>query len=234
MAAAVETLLPSACAACGQPLPGSSSGLCPPCWGALRAVDEPRCPRCAGAVDDPTQPCLACVSAPPPQAATVVWGEYAGTLRAALLALKHHGHDELAGPLARRVAERVVAAPWAGELDAVVAVPSHPLHRLRRGFAAADLLGRAVARQLGLPSHVWLRRRGVRRQAVQARAARRRLSRASFAASAAAAGHRVLLVDDVTTTGSTLRRASEALLAAGAPRVYCAALAATPDPRRLP
>jgi predicted amidophosphoribosyltransferase len=48
-----------------------------------------------------------------------------------------------------------------------------------------------------------------------------------------AAGHRMLVVDDVATTGTTMRRAAEALLDAGADAVFCAAMAHAPDPRRL-
>ncbi len=233
LTATVETLLPSTCPGCDGELPGFARGLCPACWSTLTPFPGPRCPRCGGETDCAGAACLACATAPPPQAGTVILGEHAGRLRVAVLALKHHGRDELASPLAARLADRVATAAWARDLDLVMAVPSHPLHRLRRGWTAAELVARGVARRLALPHRCGLRRHGIRRQAGRGRAARRRLPRRAFTAGELPTGTRVLLVDDVTTTGMTLRRASEALLAAGAAVVYCAAVAAAVDPRRL-
>lgn len=228
-----EILLPTPCAACSEPLPGTARALCPTCAAALVPLAGPRCPRCAGPADGADEACLACQAAEPPQLATVAWGEYDGTLRKALLALKHSGRDELARPLGRRLAARLAAEPWATRLDMVSPVPSHPLRRFRRPWTAAALLAAEVGRELRLPLRPGLRRRGLGRQAVRTRAARLELPRRAFAARRSVAGRRVLLVDDVCTTGTTLRRAAAALLAAGADAVYCAALAWTPDARRL-
>jgi len=163
----------------------------------------------------------------------VVWGEYDGTLRRALLALKHHGHDELARQLGQRLASRVASSGLATDIDVVTAVPSHAVHRLRRGWSAAELLAREVARGVGVPFARLLRRRGGKRQAGRTRAQRRALERDSFALRGLSCAGSVLLVDDVVTTGTTLRRATEALLAGGAEAVACAALSLAPDPRRL-
>jgi predicted amidophosphoribosyltransferase len=59
------------------------------------------------------------------------------------------------------------------------------------------------------------------------------LPRGSFSAERLVQRHSVLLVDDVCTTGTTLRRAASSVLAAGAEAVYCAAIAHAPDPRRM-
>jgi predicted amidophosphoribosyltransferase len=106
------------------------------------------------------------------------------------------------------------------------------LHLIRRGRAAAEALARVVARSLELPFTALLRRRGVRRQATRTRVQRLQLGRRSFACRAEVAGKRLLVVDDVITTGATLRRAADALLDAGAEAVFCSAVARTPDARR--
>jgi predicted amidophosphoribosyltransferase len=164
----------------------------------------------------------------------VIWGEYEGVLRSAVLALKHRGRDEFARPLGQRLTALVAAQPWAPEIELVTAVPSHWLHRLRRSWAAAELLARVTAKALGVRFTTLLRRRGVARQARRTRAQRLQLPGRSFSARSVASGRSILLVDDVTTTGSTLRRASQALLEVGAKAVYCAALARTADVGRLP
>jgi len=232
--AAREAWLPALCCSCCTPLQGDDRGLCATCWSRVNPLVGGGCPRCGGDSDREGEPCLGCSDSPPVQRATVVWGEYDGALRAAVVAAKHGGHDELALPLARRLAARVSVEPWAASLKAVVAVPSHPAHRFRRAFALAPLLAAGVARELKLRSRRALSRRGLGRQAGRSRPERLKLAQRSFAARRSSPSGDVLLVDDVTTTGATLRRTSEALLSGGAGAVYCAVLARAPDPRRLP
>lgn len=155
-----------------------------------------------------------------------MWGVYDGTLRRAVLALKHHGHDELARPLGDRLAAAVAPMPWFAGIDTVTWVPTHPVHRLRRGWSAARLLAGAMARALDLPVRRQLKRHGLVRQAGRTRVQRRALPVAAFSACGSAAGARTLLVDDVMATGSTIRRACAALRAAGAEEVHVAVLAA--------
>jgi predicted amidophosphoribosyltransferase len=234
IAAVAEVVLPSLCVSCQDVLSGDDGGLCCGCWSRVIPAAGQRCPRCGGPGDDPEAPCLACHDSPPPQQGTVIWGEHEGVLRTAVLALKHHGHDELAAPLAARLAAKVALADWANEIEVVTAVPSHPVHRLRRGFSAAELLATTVALERRLPALALLARRGLARQTGRSRAQRLALPERTFRARADLGGARVLVVDDVTTTGATLRRAAHALLGAGADVVFCAAVASAPEGRRSP
>lgn len=162
----------------------------------------------------------------------MIWGEYQGVLRNTILALKHRGRDELARPLAQRLAAAVAMAPWAAEIGLVTSVPSHTWYRVRRGYSAARVLAAEVARALALPARSLLTRRGLGRQAGSSRAERLRLAAGSFKSGRQLSGS-ILLIDDVTTTGTTLRRATAALLHGGASKVYCAALALAPETRRV-
>ncbi len=185
----------------------------------------PRCPRCAAPTDEWDAECLECLDGGPIQNSTTIWGVYDGTLRRALLALKHHGHDELARPLGRRLAAVVATTPWSSRLDTVTWVPTHSLHRVRRGYSAAHLLAREVGGALELPLARLLTRHGLGRQATRSRAQRHALPTRAFAPRRSATGLHVLLVDDVMATGSTIRRACGTLSAAGAVEVHVSVLA---------
>ena len=226
-------LLPALCVACDDVLAGDDRGLCGCCRSRLHPMSEPCCPLCGVPADSETEPCLDCTSSPPPQQATVLWGEYDGVLRRAVLALKHRGHDEIARPLGRRLSARLSLAPWFDEITTVTSVPSHDLRRLRRGFSAAGLISNEVAKAINRPLTLALRRHGLRRQAGRTRAQRRQLPRGSFSSNQRVRGHRVLLIDDVCTTGTTLHRAADSLLSAGANAVFCATIAHATDPRRM-
>lgn len=189
------------------------------------------CAVCGAPVDEASEPCLGCARSNPPQKATIVWGEHDGVLRSALLSLKHGGRDDLAHPLALRLAAAVAATQWAESIDLVSWVPSHPLRRIRRPYAAAQMLAIGVAGRLDRPHRKLLVRHGLGRQAARTRARRLRLGGRAFTTARSACNRTVLLIDDVITTGTTIRRAAAAVLAAGASSVFCAALAATPSPR---
>jgi len=233
LAVAIEALLPGMCPHCDHPLAGSDRGLCSACWAMTVPRAGDACPFCGTPSDTSSEPCLACIEDPPPQQGTVIWGEHAGVLRTAVLALKHGGRDDLAAPLGQRLAAKAAVEAWVDDIDSISSVPSHPWRRLRRPWTASELLALEVARQLGKPVGRFLRRRGLGRQTGRTRSQRLDMPRRSFSAPAKVEGHCVLLIDDVTTTGTTLRRASRALQRAGAEAVFCGVVAHTPVPRRF-
>jgi predicted amidophosphoribosyltransferase len=225
--------MPGLCPHCGEALRGSDRGLCAGCWSRTAPRAGAACSRCAAPLGDPEDPCLHCARSLPPQSATVVWGEHDGPLRTVVLAAKHGRRDDLLAPFARRLAATIAATAWADDVKLVCWVSSHPVRRLRRPWSAAQLLAGGVAGALELPLRGVLRRRGLGRQALRSRARRLQLSASAFRSRPLRGSPSVLVVDDVVTTGATLRRAAAALKTAGAGEVYCAALARTPDPRSL-
>lgn len=124
------------------------------------------------------------------------------------------------------LAERLVAlVGTANVVDAVTWVPTGAGRRRRRGYDQAEVLARAVGRRLGVPAPRLLVRRATSGpQTGRTRA--ERLSGPSFLARCPVGGT-VLVVDDVVTTGASLRAARAALVAAGARDVHAVALAAT-------
>jgi len=197
--ALLEVLSPGGCAGCGLPLAAGERGFCGGC--ALLLEPSPQTP-------------------PAHVAAAYAYG---GPLAEAVLALKYAGRTELAAPLGRLLAQ--AAVPYAGKVDEVVPLPLHRGRLRERGFNQSALLARPVARALGVPlvTHRLRRVRPTPAQASLPREGRLANVRGAFAARAGAP--RVLLIDDVRTTGATLTAAAEALLDAGALRVYALALA---------
>ena len=143
-------------------------------------------------------------------------GNYDGPLRSILQAFKYDRRRSLAAPLGRLM--RLRGAAVLADADCVVPVPLHWRRRWRRGFnQALDL-----ARQLGVPVRCALRRRGNTRTQTDLPAdARLRNVRDAFVATrrAGVSGLRLVLVDDVSTTGATLEACARVLMAAGAAEV---------------
>ena len=233
ISASFETFLPCLCLHCGEPVDGDRVGLCETCWTKVIPQAGQPCPRCGGPSDGDLPLCLSCQSSPPPQTGTILWGEYDGALRSAILALKGRGHDGVSVPLARRLSVRIASEGWAEAVDTVTHVPSHPIRTLRLGWSAAACLAHEVARELGLPGLRLLHRRSRARQTGRTRAQRIAMPRRSYSCRRPLDGRHVLIIDDVATTGTTLRRVAEVVLDAGAETVFCAAMAATPDARRV-
>ena len=142
---------------------------------------------------------------------------------------KFRGRRNLVGLLAPLLAEAFVQTWRRGEFDALVAIPLHPKRRRQRGFNQAALLTRNLSRLIAIP---WcegaLRRvRDTAPQVGLSDSERLRNLHAAFECGdrALVAGKRLLLIDDVMTTGATLASAAQALISAGATRVCALTLA---------
>jgi predicted amidophosphoribosyltransferase len=141
-------------------------------------------------------------------------GPYDGVARELVGALKFGARLALA----RRAALAIVTRAPAHLLDGtIVPVPPAPMRRRRRGFDAAEEIAAAVGRETGLAVSRCLRRSQARRQVGRPRA--ERLAHPPGVAAIRPAPGRAVLVDDVLTTGATLRACAAALRAAGAERV---------------
>jgi ComF family protein len=202
---------------------------CPSCDASLAVSNGPTCPRCALACsenDVALGNCRDCRGKKLLFVSARTIGPYRDTLRRAVLKAKHAHAEPLAIALGQRLSESVIARPFAELPTCVVPVPMHWLKRLWRGTNPAATVARSLSSRMCLPL---LRRqlqcrRFLRRQALLSPAERRQNVRGAFRVAPwhNIAGQRVLLVDDVMTTGATAHEASRALLAAGAAAVYVA------------
>ncbi len=148
------------------------------------------------------------------------YGFYEGPLRRLIHLFKFEGVPSLAAPLGRYL---VRALPRDCQFDVIVPMPLHWYRKWRRGFNQSELLAQEVARKLGLPvsAGALRRKRHAAPQSGLSSAARRRNVAGLFsvADSSQVEGRRVLLVDDVLTTGATAQAAARALKRAGAAQV---------------
>ena len=199
-----------ACAMCGTARPDADPG--PICPGCLRELFE------AGPV-----------TAPPPEPISGALGvaPYGGALKEAIHRLKYGRRPALAGPLGRIMGAIAASAGMPG--DVIAPVPLHPRRERERGFNQSELLAGAAAEELGLPlSRANLRRhRYTPPQARLSGGARGDNVRGAFSVLTPGefSGAKVILVDDVFTTGSTAAECGQALISAGAREVYVLVLA---------
>ncbi len=228
--AILQLVLPSCCAVCGTPRRGvGGGGVCGNCWTALPLLESAAsCASCALPGAAPL--CRACATVAPPVARTIAVVRYEGVARRIIHALKFRGHDILASRCGLLMAAAARSASLHDGLSAVVPVPSTARRTRDRGYDPGALLANEVARRLRVPCRALLSR--ARETPPQSRvpAARRRENvRGAFAASSRACGARLLVVDDVMTTGATAFEAARTLRDAGADAVCLLVLARTPE-----
>ena len=191
--------------------------VCMGCGALTGCREDWICPACRQALNE-----RRVGAAPPPEGidgAAYAYA-YAGPAAGIINRMKYTGVHRLAEFMAADMIDACRALDTAGA-DLITSVPMHPARQRRRGYNHAELLARACAGALGLPCEAAIVR--VRDTPQQARLEdEERLSnlRDAFEFLQPLQGRRVLLVDDVCTTGATARGCAEALKAAGAERVY--------------
>jgi ComF family protein len=235
----LNLFFPEDCQLCGDPL--ADFGRVPVCLSCLAKpqpmVAEHWCSQCRTPFLNPRpiEPdgiCALCRSGAVSFQQAFCFGAYDGTLARLIHLMKYAGVRTLARPLGELLTR---ALPPAQAFDVIVPMPLHWWKRLTRTFNQSELLANEVARRTGIPCTNALRRK--KRTQVQAglTSAERRLNvRGAFLVSRkdAVAGKRVLLVDDVLTTGATAASAAGALRRAGAAHIALLALARVD--RRMP
>ena len=220
---------PSQCEVCRQ---WGASALCQDCISAF-ACTVPRCARCGLRTGAAIAACGECLRQPPPFAQTVCVADYGFPWDRLIGAFKFEARPELAAVLAECLLEAVTDAPQAAP-DWVMPVPLSPARLAERGYNQAWELTRRVARRAALPARadVLLRPLETAHQAALDRTERQRNLRHAFMVEprrrALVQGRRIALVDDVMTTGTTVREAAAALVRAGAASVQVWVLARTP------
>jgi ComF family protein len=223
MRALLDFILPPHCRLCAASTTGSSiPWVCQRCWLAIDYVAPPICAQCGQPFAAPLEGiasaahrCGACLSDPPPFERARAVGLYQGVFRNIIHAMKYQRVYGLVQPLAALLQAQFVShwgAPWP---DALVPVPLHWSRLREREFDQALALARYLSKETGIP--VWVdglvRQRRTASQVGLNAAQRRRNVQGAFRLQEpqACAGKTLLLIDDVYTTGATIRECARLL-----------------------
>ncbi|MCX6568720.1 MAG: ComF family protein [Candidatus Aminicenantes bacterium] len=234
LAKLIELLVyPSFCRLCAEPLgePGERV-VCRACLAKLSPRGGPLCPQCGrfheGEGEDHL--CSRCLERAPAFSLHRSCGVYGGTLKEVILLFKYRKYAPLSRPLAG-FAERCLASDtklWEGA-DFLVSVPLHPARKRERGFNQSRLLARDLGRLRGmaLREGCLVKAKNVPPQAGLHAAEREANVKKAYAVRRRRkiSGKTLILIDDVTTTGATLRECARVLLEAGAKEVRAITLA---------
>lgn len=221
----------------------ASLGLTPDAWSRIVFLEDPVCDGCGAAFDVQggafaASRCAACETRPYAFARARAACVYDEASRGLILKYKHGDHQPFAPLFARWVGR--AAAPLIAEADAVAPVPLHPFRLLSRRFNQAAEIARPLARTAGLDylPDALIRTTHTVSQGGKSARGRRLNVKSAFAVTEAGRrrlrGRRILLVDDVLTTGATAEACARALLDAGARAVDLAVVARVRQARTVP
>ncbi len=219
-----DLLFPDLCRLCGAEAESLSGEFCAECGPFVAAErGEASCRRCAQSLSNAGAPCRECADEPGVLDGLVRAGPYGPALGRLLRGFKYNGREELGPLLGRWLAEAAARADWIDRVDVVTWIPTHWRTRLRRPVHAAEVFADHVARALGIRARPLLRRTCAGRHQVGLTYTQRLANvRGLYEAGPRSVRHgsRILIVDDVRTTGATLDHCARVLRRAGAAEVY--------------
>lgn len=217
----LDWVYPPRCGGCGS----SGSRFCDRCLQETQIIPPPYCNVCGGNLESPGL-CRICRSNPPAFTAMRSWAYFSGRLRNALHRLKYKRDVALGDALAQPLIQLLVLAGWA--IDLVTAVPAGIARQAERGYNQAALLARPVALSQGIkfrPTAIRKLRETRSQVGLSVQMRKQNVENAFQADAGSVQGKRVLLVDDVTTSGATIMACTQALNQAGALQVFVITLA---------
>lgn len=230
----LDLFLPPACPLCTRALPSpTSTGICPACISEIPSLSGPQCPRCAlpyAAEQGSNHACETCLRDPNPCLDwTAAAGLYAGPLREAIHRFKYRGATTLDRPLAKLLLHRTQNRIEDLDPELIIPVPLHPTRLRERTYNQSLLLARALGSELKVPVPAKLLCRINPTASQQGRDAQARAGnlKNAFALSSPLQAKRILLIDDVMTTGATARECAKTLRRAGATSIAALVLGRT-------
>ena len=218
-----ESLFPLRCPLCRQVLSPRDFPLHRECRSLLHPVHSPHCITCGKPLFQETQLyCSDCLLYPKSFSGGMAGFVYEGACKRAVLSIKYQNRREYIASFAYLLAAKFGERIRRQSFDLLVPVPLHRERLFKRGFNQAELLAKELSAYLSIPVHSTILSRTKETKAQKSLNPEERLfnlSRAITASSLPAGASRILLADDIYTTGSTMEACTRALLSAGAARV---------------
>lgn len=225
----LSTVYPSTCPSCDNPSDAvRCAPICRNCWGAIKRYTGPSCRICFEPfVSEHSTICGECLGKPPPFSKALSFGLYSGVLLEAIHLLKFSGLRRLAGPLAKLLLELPIP-----DADGIMPVPVTPKTLRTRGFNQTLLLSVVLSKERNIPVFMDTlhKRRETPPQIGLGAKERAANLKGAFEARGRLDAKRLILLDDVMTTGATARECSKTLIKAGAEEVTVITLARAPLP----
>lgn len=225
----LDVALPAMCPACGDRLRPLDQHVCERCWERIGDIRPPVCSVCGLGDFVPGKRCPACLREEIFYSRARQAAPFAEPLSTLVDRLKYGHTAELAQPMARLLARQLKRDHAREKWDLIVPVPLHRVRERERGYNQSALITRHLGKMIGWPVAVraMVRHRRTKSQTRLGRADRMRNVVGAFSCPepALVAGKRILLLDDVYTTGSTMNESARALIEAGAESVFALAVA---------
>ena len=218
---ALDWIYPPECAGCGEP----GYRLCVKCQESVQYISGKVCTICGIPFHGKDNICPDCKNNTPPYDALRSLTQYGGVIRECIHDLKYRNNQSLGEFFSSRMVDLIRGEGW--EADLVVPVPLSPDRQTERGYNQSALLARPIALKLGWryqPVCLTRNRNTKSQVSLSIEERKHNVADAFTAVPEMVAGKKVLLIDDVTTTGSTLIECVRALKRDGAKTVYCLTL----------
>ncbi|UPT73655.1 MAG: double zinc ribbon domain-containing protein [Elusimicrobiota bacterium] len=213
---ALDVLLPRACAHCRRDLSRADGPLCARCARELPPPADPACVRCGG-TRGAAPFCASCRKGPFACRLIRAHASHAGAAASLVHAFKFRGNRRAALEAGRRMALSLALRPELRGFDALCPVPAHPSRERERGWNQAEILAREIAAKTGIPLLTILERTRKGAPAwTLGRLERSTELAGAFRARGTAHGRKILIIDDVAATGTTLEACARAARQAGA------------------
>lgn len=216
----LDLLFPATCGGCGK----SGTRWCSSCQYSVKTLNGIVCEVC-GLPQEKPGVCRACLASRPRFISLRAWGVFEGPLQSALHQLKYRRDLSMGDALAAGMMEFVHNLNW--RVDLIVPIPLGKQRIRERGYNQVAMIAKPLAMGLGLQysEKALLRRKETRSQVGLTREERHKNVHDAFQAAPEVKGRSILVMDDVSTTGSTLSSGAEALYAAGAEHVFALTVA---------
>ncbi len=218
LSAGVDLFLPPVCLLCGQLLPAAANpqSFCTACRLAMPPLGKSNCGRCAQPFPASSSQhlCTTCLKRPTTFSNVYAACPYQGRVKEAIQQLKYRNQVNLAEPLGQILSESIATAEVGFEPDCIVPVPLHPTRLRQRGYNQALEISRPLARDLRVPIITGFLKRTLKTPPQQGLTAveRKNNLRNAFTLNKTISADKILLVDDVMTTGETVRECCRVLL----------------------